>query len=187
MFCAKIPAMEEKEFLKLYDENVAAIFRYIFLRVNSKETAQDLASEVFLRAWKHWSDAREGVIKTENNSLTAVIPEIKNSRAFLYRIAKNLTIDFYRRKLRTEISLEDMTIQIPNLKDDPAAEISRELELEPIKKALAEMKDDHAEVIIWHYLDELTIIEIAEILDKSEGAVRVMLSRALEKVRKLLG
>lgn len=166
--------MEEKEFLKLYDENVAAIFRYIFLRVNSKETAQDLASEVFLRAWKQLAE-------NDSNSV------IENKRAFLYRIAKNLTIDFYRRKSRTEISLEDITIQIPNLKDDPAAEISRELELEPIKKALAEMKDDHAEVIIWYYLDELTVPEIAEILEKSEGAVRVMLSRGLEKVRKLLG
>lgn len=166
-------AMEQKDFLKLYDENVAAIFRYIFLRVNSKETAQDLTSEVFLRAWKQLAENDSNLV-------------IKNKRAFLYRIAKNLTIDFYRRKSRTEVSLGDITIQIPNLKDDPAAEISLELELEPIKKALAEIKDDHAEVIIWHYFDELTIPEIAEILDKSEGAVRVMLSRGLEKVRELL-
>lgn len=178
--------MEQKDFLKLYDENVAAIFRYIFLRVNSKETAQDLVSEVFLRAWKQWSDAREGVIKTGNNSLPAVTSKISNPRAFIYRIAKNLTIDFYRRKSQTEVSLENITIQIPDLKDDPIRFTGIELELEPIKKALAEIKDDYAEVIIWHYLDELTILEIAEILDKSEGAVRVMLSRGLEKVRELL-
>jgi len=177
--------MEEKDFLKLYDENVAAIFRYIFLRVNSKEVAQDLASEVFLRAWKHWSGAREGVVKTENNS-SSVAPKIKNPRAFLYRIAKNLTIDFYRRKSRTEVSLEDITIQMPDVKADPTGSVNLSLELELIRKALLEIKDDHAEVIIWHYLDELTISEIAEILNKSEGAVRVMLSRGLEKVRELL-
>ena len=175
--------MEEKEFLKLYDENVAAIFRYIFLRVNSKETAQDLASEVFLRAWKQWNDASKGVIKTENNGLAAVASKIKNHRAFLYRIAKNLTIDFYRRKSRTEISFEEITIQIPDIKDGPIEKTNLSLELEPIKKALREMQDDYAEVIVWHYLDELKIPEIAEILDKSEGAVRVMLSRALEKIR----
>lgn len=163
--------MDQKEFIKLYDENVAAIFRYIFLRVNSKEVAQDLTSDVFLRGWQY---------------MTAGNSEVRNHKSFFYKIAKNLITDFYRRKSRTEVSLEEITIQIPNLKDDPAQETNLGLELEPIKKALAEIKDDYAEIIIWHYLDELTIMEIAEILGKSEGAVRVILSRALKQIKEIV-
>jgi len=167
--------MEQSEFIKLYDKNVAAIFRYIFLRVNSKETAQDLTSEVFLRAW-HFT--------TTNNREVSV--DLNNPKAFFYKIARNLVMDFYRRKSRTEISLEDITIQLSDPEDDPTEKISLEMELETIKRTLMGVKDDLAEVIIWHYLDELTIPEIAGILGKSEGAVRVMLSRGLTKVRSLL-
>jgi RNA polymerase sigma-70 factor (ECF subfamily) len=169
-------AMEQKEFIKLYDENVRAIFRYIFLRVSSKESAQDLTSEVFLRGWK----------KMITDYRLSPAAKINNPRAFLYKIAKNLIVDFYRQKSRTEISLEGVEIDIPDLTGGPSEKIELDLELEPIKKALAKIKNDYAEIIIWHYLDELTIPEIAEILDKSEGAARTMLSRALEKVRELV-
>jgi RNA polymerase sigma-70 factor (ECF subfamily) len=161
--------MNQQEFIKLYDKNVAAIYRYIFLKVSSKEVAQDLTSEVFLRAWNR--------LNADNPS------EVKNPRAFLYQIARNLTVDFYRQKSRTEISLDNIEFQIPDLDDNPAEKANLGLELEPIRSALGEIKTDYAEVIIWHYLDELTVPEIADILDKTEGAVRVMLSRALEKIR----
>lgn len=163
--------MEEKEFIKLYDENVAAIFRYLFLRVNSKEMAQDLSSDVFLRAWQYVKNSQE---------------ELNNPKAFFYKIAKNLLTDFYRKKSRTEISLDDITAQIPDLDQNPAEIVNINLELEPIKQVLSQIKDDYAEVVIWYYLDELTISEIAKILDKSEGATRTMLSRALEIIRKTL-
>ncbi len=164
--------MNQEDFIKLYDKNVAAIYRYIFLRVSSKEAAQDLTSDVFLRAWNRLS--------VDNPN------EVKNPRAFLYQIARNLTIDFYRQKSRTEIPLDDMELQIPDLDDNPAEKANLGLELEPIKAALKEIKGDYAEVIIWHYLDELTVSEIADILGKSEGAIRVMLSRGLDQVRNLL-
>jgi RNA polymerase sigma-70 factor (ECF subfamily) len=165
--------MDQKEFLKLYDKNVAAIFRYIFLKVSTKEIAQDLTSEVFLRAWNRISNAGN--------------PGVKNPRAFLYSIARNLVIDSYRKKSRTDLSLDEMQLQIPDLNDNPEEKTNITLEMEPVKRALKEIKDDYAEVVIWHYLDELTVPEISDILDKSEGAVRVMLSRALEKVREVLG
>jgi len=45
--------MDHQEFIKLYDENVTGIYRYILIRVSSKEAAQDLTSEVFLRTWEY--------------------------------------------------------------------------------------------------------------------------------------
>jgi RNA polymerase sigma-70 factor (ECF subfamily) len=170
LFYEKILLMNEKEFIKFYDDNAKAIYRYIFLRVNSKEAAQDLSSEAFLKAWNRISNI---------GSL-----DIKNPRAFLYQVARNLVIDFYRKKSRNELSLDEMELDIPDLESNFEEKTNLGLELEPIRAALEKIKDDYAEVVIWHYLDELSVPEIAEVLDKSEGAVRVMLSRGLEQVRK---
>ena len=166
----KVPTKgtKQEKFIKLYDEHIAAIYRYVFLRVNSREMAQDLTSEVFLKAWSF---------------LTASSQKIENPKAFFYRIARNLVIDFYRSKSRAEISLEETQIQIPDIDNSPEEKINLSLEMVPIQQALNQIKDDYRDVIIWHYLDELTIPEIADILGKTENATRVMLSRGLQQIR----
>jgi len=60
------------------------------------------------------------------------------------------------------------------------------LEMASVKKALAGLNEEYREVIIWRYLDELEIKEIAQILDKKEGAVRTLLSRALASLKEVL-
>lgn len=162
--------MDQQEFVQLYDEHVTAIYRYVFLRVSSVETAEDLTSEVFMKAWAYVG--RES---------------LQSPRAFFYRIARNLVIDFYRQKSKQTISLEDLEVQIPDPDQDPSEKTNLSLELAPVRKALANIGDEQADVIIWHYLDELSVPEIADILDKSEGAVRVMLSRGLSRARELVG
>lgn len=160
-------AINQEEFIRFYDTHAASIYRYIFLRVSSIETAQDLTSEVFLRSWQYLNQNQK----------------LDNPRPFFYQVARNLVIDFYRQKPKREISLEEIANQIPDLNNDPSEKTNLALEIEPVRKALSKIKEEYAEVIIWHYLDELTIPEIAQILDKSEGAVRVMLSRGLEVLR----
>ena len=160
-------SLDQEQFLKLYDENVGSIYRYIFLRVNSKETAQDLCSEVFLKSWQYLNQKQD----------------LKSPRAFFYQVARNLLKDFYRRKPQKPISLEEIPWQIPDLNNNPAAKTYLDLELQPIKEALSRIKKDYAEVIIWHYLDDLSISEIAQILKKREGAIRVMLHRGLNALR----
>ena len=63
---------------------------------------------------------------------------------------------------------------------------SKTLDVERIKKALGGLNSDYQEIIIWRYLDELEIAEIAEIMEKKEGAVRTLLSRALADLREVL-
>jgi len=60
------------------------------------------------------------------------------------------------------------------------------LDMSSVKQALRQLSPDYQEIIIWRYLDELETKEIAEILNKSEGAVRTLLSRALSDLRKAL-
>jgi len=64
-----------------------------------------------------------------------------------------------------------------------AVQIELNFELENLKKALRRLRDEYSEVIIWHYLDDLSVKEIAEILNKRENNVRVLLHRALESLK----
>ena len=158
---------QQEIFSQIYDKYIDRIYRFIFFKVNSQEKAQDLCSETFLRAWR--------VFKENKN-------KIENHQAFLYRIARNLIVDHYREKGRTQIIPLD-NISIIDSGADMEEKSSLDSDLNRIKLVLADIKEDYQEVIIWHYIEDLPVSEIANILDKSEGAVRTTLHRALNAVR----
>lgn len=164
---------KEKRFIKVYNDNVEKIYRFVYLKVDSREEAQDLTSETFLKTWRHLNQGES---------------EIKNIQAFLFKTARNLVIDFYRQKPKREIPMEKEIITIIDDKNRGNLTQFATLgpEIEEIKKSLTEIRKDYADIVIWHYLDELSIKEISEILDKSKGAIRVMLSRALKDLREKL-
>ena len=166
----------EVQFLEFYDRNVAKIYRYIYFRVGSEEQAQDLTSEVFLKCWQRLNSKQES---------------ISNLRAFFYQVARNSIADFFRQRDRSPLSLLEITDSpvADNFSDKKKGlmdEVSTTLEIELIKKALKGLSEDYQEIIIWRYLDELEIAEIAEIMEKREGTVRTLLSRALAELRKVL-
>lgn len=162
----------QKEFGKLYDQYVGKIYRFVFLRVNSTETAQDLTSETFVRAWDRFKAGSSR-------------PKVENWAAFLYQIARNLVIDFYREKGEIQtISASYVADPNPALNLEERAFFNSDME--QVKKSLSQLGEEHQEVIIWRYLDGLSNKEIAEILDKPEVTVRVIIHRALEALRKTL-
>jgi RNA polymerase sigma-70 factor (ECF subfamily) len=158
---------KKKFFSKIYDKFVNSIFRFIFLKVSSKEVAQDLTSETFLKVWQKFQNS-----------------EIENLKAFLYKTARNLVIDFYREKGKLNpTSLESL----PNL-PDPRANLEEKIILDEkiqlVKKALSNLKEDYQEAIILRYVDGLSLKEISEILEKSPSATRVLIHRALLALKK---
>jgi len=156
-----------KAFSKIYDKWVDKIYRFIYLKVNCQEIAEDLCSEVFLRGWENFK---------ENHN------DIENPSAFLYQIARNLVIDHYREKGRTQfVSSDNVPVADPRTDLEEMAKDGSDLEI--IKSAINNLKDEYKEVIILRYLDDLSNAEISEITDKSEGAVRVMISRALKALK----
>lgn len=155
-----------EEFSEIYDRCINKIYRFIFVKVNSKEIAQDLSSETFIKGWEAYKKN----------------PKIKNPSAFLYKIAGNLVIDYYRQKGKNQfVSPEFVSIADPNPGLEEKAALSSDLE--GVKAVLADLKDDYQNVIIWRYLDELTVPEVAELMNKSEDAVRVTLHRALKSLK----
>ncbi|MCK4554869.1 RNA polymerase sigma factor [Candidatus Parcubacteria bacterium] len=162
-----------KIFSKIYNQYIDKIYRFIFLKVNSQEIAQDLTSETFLRGW-------EAFEKSQNPRTND--QKIENTQAFLYKIARNLVTDHYREKGKTKIvSTEYVKITDPRTNLEEKAILSSDLDT--IRLALTNLKEDYQNVIIWHYLDDLSISEIAEIMDKSKEAARVQLHRALKALK----
>jgi len=169
-----------KTFSKIYDQNIDKIYRFIFLKVNSQEIAEDLTSETFLRGWETYKNQKS---KSKNQKDEGENQkEIKNPRAFLYKIARNLVIDYYREKGRVKIvSAEDAGLVDPRVDLEARAAIMSDLA--QVKNVLSELNEDYQNAIIWRYLDDLPISEIALLLDRTEGATRVLLHRALESLR----
>jgi RNA polymerase sigma-70 factor, ECF subfamily len=165
---------KRKEFEKIYEENVDQIFRFAYLKVSSRDEAEDITSNVFARFWEK--------IKKQERHEDA---QIKNPKAFLYTITRNLVIDYYRTKQEKE------TVDIEKVvKVDEKVEIHEKAvllsDIEEVKDALERINENYKDIVIWYYLNELTIPEIAELLEKPEANVRVLIHRAVEALKKEL-
>ena len=157
----------KEQFSQIYDQYIDKIYRFVYFKVNSQETAEDLTSKVFLRGWE--------AFQTQ---------EILNPSAFLYQIARNTVIDHYREKGRTKIVSADISPQIvdPGMGLQERAMLSSEFE--EIKLAIQNLKQDYQDIIICHYIDDMKVPEIAEVMGKPAGTIRVMLHRGLKALKK---
>lgn len=162
-------------FGKLYDIYVDQIYRFIYFKVGRKEEAEDLTGDVFLKTWQYINEMGSEVID--------------NLRAFLYQTARNAVIDFYRsRDQREFVALpeeddEKPTMEIVDEKQDLVEKIELASDLEEVKKALQKIREEYREIIILRFVEEMSVKETAEILGKSEGAVRVLLHRAVAALK----
>lgn len=169
----KIKNGDNEAFGELYDFYAPRVYRFVRLKVDTQETAQDLTSEAFLRIWQHLQEQRK-------------IRE--RFQALLYKIARNLVIDFYRTKSVREILIEDSLEELSGAGNEETGDklVIRQEELAEVRKALIQINPNYQDVIVWYYLDELSISEITEILDKNEGTVRVLIHRAVKALRRVM-
>jgi len=171
--------MLKETFSKIYDNHINEIYRFVYLRTNQREVAEDLASEIFFKFWQHNKNKKDEYIKSP--------------RAFLYKIARNMLIDFYRKsnQEKRSLSLEsfDDSFALPKeLVDDGFAQtVELEEKQEKIQKALSKINPLYSDIIIWYYIEGLNSKEIAQIIQKTEGNVRVLIHRALESLKKEIG
>ena len=171
----KLKAHKDPEaFAALYDIYAKRIYRFVYFKVSSREEAEDLTSEVFLKAWNFINENKE----------------LKSFSGLLYKIARNSIIDLYRSKsARTETIFLSSLPEGMEPGDDGKneRELNAGLEAEDLIKAIKKLKLEYQEVLTLRYVDELQIDEIAEITGKGSIAVRVTLHRALKKLKDLTG
>jgi RNA polymerase sigma-70 factor (ECF subfamily) len=166
--------LDRDAYAKVYDLYVDQIYRYIFFRVSSVQEAQDITSEVFLKTWEYLQKQKQ---------------KIENIEALLYRIARNLVIDFYRKRERqnlTDIEAVPESELVEYGLDKFHQQLDVKVQTQEVMEALGELNDLYREIIILKYIDQLTAKEISIIINKSSGATRVLIHRALNVLKKVL-
>lgn len=155
-------------FLEAYDHNSESILRHIYFRVNNMSLAEDLVSETFLKTWQY---IRQG-------------SEIKNLRAFLYQVANNLIIDHYRAKYKSTVSIEDIAEPADPKEGRADENIDQQITFGLVKEHLASLPPDYQKILIYRYIDDLSISEIKKLTEKSTANIYVIIHRALKILRK---
>lgn len=162
----KARQLDEVALATLVKDFYPVIFRYFYYRTRTKEDAEDLASEVFTRV--------VGSIKTQEG----------NFIAWLFQIARNLLIDYYRKKARLkETSLEEVDAK---LLLDSNEDKRYTLQIEDVKKMLNLLTDEQRETITLKLIEGYSNEEVAKIMGKSIGAIKGLQFRALLAIRDIL-
>lgn len=155
-------------FGQIYELYFDKVYRFIYYRTNHQQTAEDLVAETFIRVW---------------NKISA-IEDFTSFNGWIYQIARNLVIDYYRsRKTDVDIStLENVLEYEDNIVD--RANLS--FQQGKFLAVLDQLTSDEQLVIKLKFFDELDNWEIANVLGKTEGAVRVIQHRAINELKELL-
>ncbi len=170
----RLKLKDKDAFSQIYDLYIDRIYRFIYFKVSRKEDAEDITSQVFLKIWDY--------------TLLGNIKIGESFQALLYKTARNLVIDHYRvnqKKDSSNISLENVKEIASD--DNVGKAIDTGIAMTKIEQDLKKLKSEYQEVIVLHYINELSIKEIAEILNKKRGNVRVLLHRAIKTLQSLHG
>ena len=160
---------EVEAFGELYQRYLDQIYRYIRVRVTEDRVAEDLTEVVFLRSFETLGRYKE---------------RGRPFSAFLYQVARNLLVDHYRQQ-KEEVPIEDanqMATSTPTV-DEHVIQSER---IREIGHALTSLPSDYQEVIRLRVILALSTAEVAAWMGRSEGAIRVLLHRALTALRRRL-
>jgi RNA polymerase sigma-70 factor (ECF subfamily) len=160
---AGVRRLDPQALAEAHDTYYSAIFRYIAYKVGNQETAEDLTSEVFVRLLDAVRDRH-----APQNTL----------RGWLYSVAGHIVTDYYRKQSR---SGKDVLL-METLESDivgPAEYSAKKQTLEELHDALSELTDEQQDVIALRFGYEMPIKEVAQIIGKSEGAVKQLQARAV--------
>ena len=162
---------ETEAFSELYIRFAPPIFRFLFSHLDDRLDAEDLTEEVFLRLWRFLPNYQD-----------QGVPIL----AFLFKIARNALIDFYRRSGRSggHMSIEENPI--PDLQFDPGESAIASLEHQEIRQTLNQLREDYRMVLVLRFLSGLSPEETGEVMGRTPGAVRILQHRALSALRNLL-
>jgi RNA polymerase sigma-70 factor (ECF subfamily) len=157
-------------FVQLYNHYVAPIYRFVFIKINHKAITEDLTQEVFLSAFEN----------LKNYSFQGC-----PLSSWLYQIARNKVIDYYRTK-RNNLSIEGISEDVLKVIDAKERDLNLDFDLRRVREATLKLSETEQDVIIMRFIEDLSYSEIASAINKSEGAVRLIQHRAIKNLKKVL-
>lgn len=161
------PQTEQQAFEALYYEH-ARLVRGVLFNLVGERFLEDLTQEVFVKVWKGMArfDARSSL------------------RTWIYRVTVNAAMDFLRRGSRMEVSGIDKA-RWERLEDTQASLLERNENRQAVQVALLELEQTHRAVVVLHYLEDLSIESVAEVLEVPVGTVKSRLHNSRERLREI--
>lgn len=160
---------EAEAFGLLYNHYLPQIYRFVYLKVSHREEAEDLTHQVFVKAWQNLKNYEERGFPFSS---------------WLYQISRNQVIDHYRQK-RPTIDIETADMEIPT--DVPRnASTDFKFEVKRIQESLKKLTPVQQDVVVMHFINDMSIKDIAKTMNKTEGAIRLLQHRAIGRLKKIL-
>jgi RNA polymerase sigma-70 factor, ECF subfamily len=163
---------DKAAFATLYGRYLDRVYGYAFYQLGDHHDAEDATERIFLAALRAIPGFRD---------------QGSTFRAWLFRIAHNSIANAHRTRSRRRSDPLPDGFERPATDADPAGLVVLADELREVRAAIAHMPDDRRQVILLRFVDDLSTAEIAEVLDRSPGAVRVLLHRSLRDLAARLG
>ncbi len=159
-------AWDYSGFESLYEKYIDVIFAFILRKTSDTQVAEDICSQVWIKALK----SLEFFGDKEN----------ANFKAWIYCIAQNTVIDYYRTK-KEKIDIE--SIAEPGISNDFAQHIDQKAKLQEVITYMDSLKSLEREIVTMRIWDDLSYKHIAKVLDKKEDACKKTFSRAIKKIQ----
>lgn len=154
---------------ELYNRYICSIYRFVRSQTPNDQTAEDLTAHVFFKAF----------------SYSSTFKAHGSYRAWIYRIARNCISTWRRSSERSTIVIDELP-ESADTSPSPATRAISNQERGFIWRTVAKLPPAQREVVALHYLDDLSIGEISRVTKRSNGAIRVLLHRARNKLRGVL-
>lgn len=159
---------DQGAFSTIYNTYFTPLFRYIYFRVKSKEEAEDLTQNVFMKIY----------MSLEHFAVSEISPA-----AYFFTAARNAVIDYFRRKNHLPIASDEIVELHSEIESTGERDIEKKEIAEMVRASLEVLTPDQREVVTLKFLNELSNKEIAELTGKSEVAIRQIQSRALKTLK----
>lgn len=156
-------SLEREDIIQAFEEWNGPIYRYVYSRVGSREMAEDLAQEVFVRAWKY------------RDSFDVKRSSLKN---WLFAIAVNVLRDFWKERSGSEVlELDDNVAAVGDSEEKSDVDF--------VLRQVRKLSEAEQELVLLRYGQDLKVADVAKILGKSFVGAKVALHRVMKKLRKL--
>ncbi|SDL59608.1 sigma-70 family RNA polymerase sigma factor [Lentzea albidocapillata] len=156
----------------LYDKYVDMVFRYVLFRVGGDRAfAEDVTSETFLRALR---------------SIGSVSYQGRDVGAWFVTIARNIVFDHVK---SSRYRLEVTTAELQDNREEtsgPEQEVMTEATNAELLRCVSQLGDDQRECITLRFIEGKTVSEVAQLMDRNEGAVKALQHRAVRRLAQIL-
>jgi RNA polymerase sigma-70 factor (ECF subfamily) len=162
-------ALDEDALTEIHNQYYGAVYRYISFRINDAQTVEDLASEVFTRFLSALKDRH-----APQNTI----------RGWLFGTASRVVKEQYRKQKRAQLAPLDESL--PSQAIGPEQGVEKNMALEHLRDAMAELTEEQQHVLALRFGQSMPIHEVAKLINKSEGSIKMLQVRAIAALTRQL-